>query len=172
MAAMTEDEDTGWRLSAEAMARAMGSEDFKEGLMAFIEKRPPQWTGRLNDMTADNSAARTHRPARARCGRLAWRRLGAGPWTSTTRSGPCPPPARAGRWPPSTPTSSAPNRCCWAGPAPKSTPASPRTCATTSAGSTRCGLSALAALPRQEVLAQFAEVTVRPASGARGDGRG
>jgi enoyl-CoA hydratase len=45
-AAMTEDEDTGWRLSAEGMMKAMASEDMKEGLTAFIEKRPPQWSGR------------------------------------------------------------------------------------------------------------------------------
>ena len=45
-AAMTEDEDTGWRLSGEGMMKAMQSEDMKEGLTAFIEKRPPQWSGR------------------------------------------------------------------------------------------------------------------------------
>jgi enoyl-CoA hydratase len=46
LAAATEDEKAGWRLSAEAMAEAMSSEDMKEGLTAFIEKRPPSWGGR------------------------------------------------------------------------------------------------------------------------------
>lgn len=46
LAAAEADEETGWRLSAEAMAEAMSSEDNREGLMAFIEKRPPNWAGR------------------------------------------------------------------------------------------------------------------------------
>jgi enoyl-CoA hydratase len=46
LAAATEDEATGWRLSGEAFAEALSSEDNKEGLMAFIEKRPPNWKGR------------------------------------------------------------------------------------------------------------------------------
>ena len=39
-------DEVGWKLSAEGMAAAMRSDDFREGLTAFIEKRPPQWQGR------------------------------------------------------------------------------------------------------------------------------
>ena len=41
--AIAENETTGWRLSAQASRRVVASEDLKEGLAAFIEKRPPAW---------------------------------------------------------------------------------------------------------------------------------
>jgi enoyl-CoA hydratase len=46
MMACVGDESVGWHVSEQAMAEAMSSEDNKEGLAAFIEKRPAIWTGR------------------------------------------------------------------------------------------------------------------------------
>jgi enoyl-CoA hydratase len=40
------DDAEGTAASNGGMATAMSSQDFNEGLMAFIEKRDPQWTGR------------------------------------------------------------------------------------------------------------------------------
>lgn len=45
-AAAFEDDETLKRMTDEAMGVMMGSEDLKEGLTAFIEKRSPQWQGR------------------------------------------------------------------------------------------------------------------------------
>jgi enoyl-CoA hydratase/carnithine racemase len=39
------DEDATWARSDAAHARLLRSDDFKEGIGAFFERRPPQWTG-------------------------------------------------------------------------------------------------------------------------------
>ncbi len=46
LSAAYEDDATLKRLTDAAFGRVISSEDTKEGLMAFIEKRPPNWSGR------------------------------------------------------------------------------------------------------------------------------
>lgn len=40
------DDDTAWRLSGEAHRAVLATDDFQEGPRAFVEKRPPRWSGR------------------------------------------------------------------------------------------------------------------------------
>ena len=46
LAATDQPDDVGWKLSGEGIMKMFGTEDFGEGLTAFIEKREPQWKGR------------------------------------------------------------------------------------------------------------------------------
>jgi enoyl-CoA hydratase len=38
--------DEGWARTAKAVEEILGSDDFREGIAAFLEKREPVWTGR------------------------------------------------------------------------------------------------------------------------------
>jgi len=46
LAALRGDDEHLWKITIEAMAKVMSSEDFNEGPRAFIEKRAPEWKGR------------------------------------------------------------------------------------------------------------------------------
>jgi enoyl-CoA hydratase/carnithine racemase len=45
-AVLSGDDDEGWSATARGVAEVMASDDMREGVRAFLEKREPRWTGR------------------------------------------------------------------------------------------------------------------------------
>ena len=43
---MIDDDSDLWRAGNKAFQGIVGTEDYKEGPLAFIEKRPPNWKGK------------------------------------------------------------------------------------------------------------------------------
>ena len=43
---LADGDERGWEATREAMQTISRSEDAREGMAAFFERRPPEWTGR------------------------------------------------------------------------------------------------------------------------------